>query len=333
MCLLLSLALLFTGLSPAKGEQTGTLSPLIDLNSQRYRDLLTELTSVHGFSEEQLAPLFTGLHHNPRVLKLMDAPGEAKPYPVYRQLFLSGRTIAAGRNSLARQQELFDRVEETFGVDRAVIVAIWGIESRFGTNTGGFSLFRTLNTLFDAYPRRSDFFRNELIQFLILCRDNAIDPLSVTGSYAGAFGQAQFMPSSFNRYAVDFDGDGRKDLLHSLPDIFASIANYLAEFGWRRDTPLYAELGNTLYGEEMAAAQASGAKVDWRLAAKAQGVPLPPSPDDLGLSIIALERTREGKEMRYLAGYPNFQAITAYNRSSKYAMVVSELAEALTEGR
>ncbi len=308
----------------------------IDLNSPRYQGLLAELIDRHGFSIEELLPLFTGLEHDPKVLRLITTPGEAKPYPDYRRLFLNGKTIAAGRNSLAIQRPLFDRIEEHYGVDREVIVAIWAIESRFGTNTGGFDLFRTLNTLFDGYPRRSDFFRGELIEFLLLCRANGIDPLQVKGSYAGAFGQAQFMPSSFNRFAVDFDHDGHTDLIRSLPDIFASIANYLAAAGWHRNGPLYAELGERLYHPELVTAYQQGrsSKVDWQLVQRSQKVKLPRPPENLPLTIIGLEQPRRyAGKLRYLAGYPNFQAITEYNHSNKYAMVVSELAEALAEDR
>lgn len=304
---------------------------LIDLTSEKYQDLFRELEEEHGFTKQQLAALFADLRIDRKVLQLMDQQWEVKPYYQYRPLFVTPTVIAVGKQSLALYQALFDRVEKEYGVNREVIVAIWGIESRFGTNQGNFELKRTLNTLFAAYPRRSDFFRKELINFLILCRENKIDPQSVKGSYAGAFGQSQFMPSSFNAYAVDFDGDNRRDLINSLPDIFASIANYLSKFGWVLDAPVYAEIGGTLNAEFLTAAHKTGRKgfVDWQVLAETQQIVLPPPPSEGQLTVVGLELPpQDGGGMRFVAGYPNFQAITAYNHSSKYAMAVTEMAEA-----
>lgn len=304
----------------------------IDLSTEKYQRLLQELEEVHHFSKQQLTDLFSGLRIDRKVLQLMDRQGEAKPYYQYRPLFVTPAAIAVGKQSLVLYQTLFDRIEKEYGVDREVIVAIWGIETRFGTSQGNFKLIRTLNTLFAAYPRRSDFFRTELINFLVLCRDNQIAPQSIKGSYAGAFGQAQFMPSSFIQYAVDFDGDNRRDIINSLPDIFASIANYLNKFGWALDTPVYAEIGTALNSEALTAAYQSGRKglVDWQTLAETQKIDLPRPPRESRLALVGLELApQEGGGMRFIAGYPNFQAITEYNHSDKYAMAVTELAEAL----
>jgi membrane-bound lytic murein transglycosylase B len=303
----------------------------IDLSSDRYRQFLLELEEVHAFSQKELRTLFQGLKIDRKVLELMDKQWEAKPYYQYWPLFITPGVISKGKESLKQYRQLFDRIETEFGVDREVIVAIWGIESRFGFNQGGFNLFRTLNTLFDMYPRRSDFFRNELINFLVLCRANNMDPRAINGSYAGAFGQAQFMPSSFNKYAVDFDGDNRRDLIYSMEDIFASIANYLQNFGWTLHAPVYAEIGNKLKSELLVTTKEEGRKgmLDWQVVAKTQRIPLAPPPLNGKLSIIELELSeKEGADKRYVAGYPNFHAITEYNHSQKYAMTVSEMAEA-----
>jgi membrane-bound lytic murein transglycosylase B len=303
----------------------------IDLSSARYQEFFLELEEKHQFTRAELMQLFEGLQIDQKVLQLMDKQWEAKPYYEYWPLFITPAVIATGRHSLLKYRLLFDRIEAEYGVDREFIVAIWGIESRFGTNQGGFNLFRSLNTLFDAYPRRSDFFRKELIHFLVLCRDNGIDPLKVKGSYAGAFGQAQFMPSSFSEYAVDFDGDNRRDLIHSKEDIFASIANYLRRFGWTLHAPVYIEIGNALTSEPLVAAHKKGrtGRVDWQLLAENLQQTIPHPPQEGQLSIVGLEESKkEGGGMRYVAGYPNFQAITEYNHSNKYAMAVTEMAEA-----
>ncbi len=303
----------------------------IDISSEHYQLFFKELEEQYHFTKEKLQQLFKGLEVDRKVLELMDKQWEAKPYYEYWPLFITPSVIAKGKESLVQYHQLFDRIEAEFGVDREYVVAIWGIESRFGFNQGGFNLFRTLNTLFDKYPRRSDFFRKELINFLILCRDNDMDPLTVNGSYAGAFGQAQFMPSSYNEYGVDFDGDNRRDLINSMEDIFASIAHYLKSYGWALHAPVFADIGKSLNSKLLVDAYQEGRKnlLDWRVVADAQKLTLQRPPQRGKLVIIGLEQSpQEGGGMRYVAGYPNFQAITEYNHSDKYAMAVSEMAEA-----
>ena len=303
----------------------------IDLTSPRYQELFQELVSRHGFSQEELDHLFVGLTIKKRVLELMDTQWEAKPYFAYAPRFITPQMIEQGKRLLCEHREVLDRIENELGVEREVVVAIWGIETQFGTHKGAFSIFQTLNTMFDAYPRRSKFYREQLIEYLLLCRENGVDPLTITGSYGGAFGQTQFIPSSFRLYAVDFDGDGRRDVWESVPDVLASIANYLHRFGWTFNAPIYQEIGKKLKGNKLEKAYAQGRKgfVSRAEVKKIQDVDLPQSPEDKDLTIVGLE-LRNGT-MRYVAGYPNFQAITKWNNSNRYAMVVAELAEKMKE--
>ena len=305
---------------------------LIDLNQEKYRQFFLELKNKYRFTQEELDRVFPGVAINRKVLVLMDRQWEAKPYYKYWPLFITPAVIATGKEKLQRHRELLDRIEAKLGVDRETIVAIWGIESRYGTHKGRYPVFSTLNTLFDAYPRRSTFFRKQLLHFLLLCRENKIDPLSVTGSYAGAFGQTQFIPSSFREYAVSFDGDQRRDVFNSVEDILASIANYLRRFHWTLDAPVYAEIGTTLHTDELIRANKKGRKgrVDWQKVMQAQNISLPQPPAGKALSIVGLEiDPKKGGGFRYVAGYPNFHAITQWNNSNRYAMAVTELAEAL----
>ena len=301
----------------------------ISLESERYRELFAELRQKHGFSREELEKTFSGVTILKRTLELMDKQWEAKPWYDYYPRFITTRNIMEGRKQLRRYQELLDRIEKELGVEREIVVAIWGIESRFGQNKGDFNLFRTLNTMFDAYPRRSDFYRGQLIDFLLLCRENGIDPREVSGSYGGAFGQTQFIPSSFREYAVDFDHDGRRDVWSSVPDVLASIANYLHRYGWSKGSPIYVEIGSELRDEKLTAAYKKGRKgfLDRREVAAAQKIELPASPDGKELTIVGLEQSDGG--MQYLAGYPNLQAITKWNNSNRYAVAVAQLAERL----
>lgn len=299
---------------------------VIDLSTDRYLALFAELREKHGFSQEDLLRLFYGVSIQKRVLELMDRQTEALPYYKYYPLFIKDAVIAEGRQLLQEHKVLLDGIEKEIGVDREIVVAIWGIESKFGNHKGAFSMFKTLNTMFDAYPRRREFYRQQLVEYLLLCKENSVDPLSVTGSYGGAFGQTQFIPSSFRQYAVDFDHDGKRDVWESVPDILASIANYLHSFGWVQGAPVTAELGMTLKDQRLTDAYVKGrrALLPWRDVKDLQQVSIPEAPDDKKVSIVGLEL--EGGGTRYVAGYPNFQAITKWNNSNRYAMAVTELA-------
>ncbi|MEW6290007.1 MAG: lytic murein transglycosylase [Thermodesulfobacteriota bacterium] len=336
--LLIFVFLAFASLPHAMAEETSEPKAaalvkdgqLIDLTSPRYQDLFGELRLRHHFSQEEIDRLFSGLTIKQRVLELMDTQWEAKPYFLYYPLFVTPEVVAEGREKLAENKELLDKIEREIGVEREIVVAIWGVETRYGQHKGAFNLFQTLNTMFDAYPRRSSFYRDQLVHFLLLCKENHVDPLTITGSYGGAFGQTQFIPSSFRDYAVDFDRDGSRDVWNSTPDVLASIANYLHRFGWMLHAPVYHEIGRSLKSETLASAYKTGRKgfVSVSEVAQVQGVTLPPAPENKEVTIVGLELADGG--MRYVAGYPNFQAITAWNNSNRYAMAVVELAEKLT---
>jgi membrane-bound lytic murein transglycosylase B len=313
----------------AKGGQ------LLNLQETKYKKLFLELEQKHQFYPAELVSIFQGQKISERVLDLMNKQLKRRPYYEYFPLFLTPKTIGTGKKKIQIYKELLDRIEQQFGVEREIIVAIWGIETRYGANQGNFNILQALNTLFAAYPRRSEFFRKELIQFLILCREHGIDPRKPKGSYAGAFGQAQFMPSSFRRFAVSFDGNEQCDLWNSVPDALASIANYIKQHGWIEGTPVYVELGNTLKDQRLRIAMEEGRKgrIGWNIVQTLQKKDLPPSPGQRPLSIIGLELNPKKFQhtYRYVAGYPNFHTITEYNHSLFYGMAVSELAEQLKE--
>lgn len=304
----------------------------INLEQKKYHLLFQELTREHGFTSTELQDIFRGVRINKRVLELMDKPWEAKPYYQYAPLFLTKQQIETGREMLMQHREILDRIEQDIGVDREIIIAIWGIETRYGANQGSFYVFQTLNTLFDAYPRRSKFFRKELVHFLALCKENSIDPRSIKGSYAGAFGQTQFIPSSFRAYALSFDGDTKRDVWNSVPDVLASIAHYLKKHHWTLDSTIYWDLGNELKDSQLVSAHLKGWKgrVSWEKVRDTQAPGIPRPPGDRQLSIVGLELPSDSKNpMRYIAGFPNFQAITHWNHSNRYAMAAVQLAEAI----
>ncbi len=318
---------LATGQEEPKAADLVSDGQLIDITSSRYTGLFKELRLKYNFTQEALDKLFEGVTVRKRVLELMDSQWEAKPYYEYYPRFITWRVVRRGKKLLREYKDLLDQIEKKIGVEREIIVAIWGIESQFGDHKGAFNMFQTLNTMFDAYPRRRNFYRKQLIEFLVLCRENGVNPLSVTGSYGGAFGQTQFIPSSFREYAVDFDGDGKRDVWNSVADVLASIGNYLHKFDWTFGTPIYWELGNELKEPRLREAYEKGRNglVPWQVVKEGQNIEMTPPPDNKEVTIVGLEL--KGGRMRYVAGYPNFQAITKWNNSNRYAMAVTELAE------
>lgn len=334
LCFFFFIAYSYADAAPKKAADLVEDGQLIDTTHPKYKKLFTELREQHDFSQSELDVLFAEVKIHRRVLELMDKQWEAKPYYIYRKLFITSSLIKKGKKKLEEHKDILDKVEQEIGVDREIVVAIWGIETRYGTNLGGFNVFQTLNTLFDAYPRRSGFFRKQLIHFLLLCRENNFDPKIIQGSYAGAFGQTQFIPSSFRAYAVSFDGDDKRDVFNSTEDILASIASYLKNFKWGMDAPIYAEIGPELRSPELIKVKAKGRKgrIDHRKVNEVQKLNIPAPPDGAKVSIIGLEVSPlRGGGLRYIAGYPNFRAITAWNNSNRYAMAVTELAQLLIE--
>jgi membrane-bound lytic murein transglycosylase B len=245
----------------------------------------------------------------------------------YLAKIVSTERIAKGRARMAEHRALLDAVGAKFGVQPRFVVALWGIETDYGRVTGGYSVIGALATL--AYEgRRAEFFRGELIEALKIVQGGHIDPYNMTGSWAGAMGQSQFMPSSFNAYAYDYDGDGRRDIWGTLPDVFASIANYLASFNWR---------GDQTWGREVRAPAGLDPNLisldvertlpEWHALGvrNLDGSTLP----DKGL---AASLVYPGEGARSFLVYENFKTILKWNRSSYFGVAVGQLADGIASG-
>ena len=298
----------------------------LDGQREDVQSFIRQMADRHGFAEPELGRLFGQVASQPSVVTLMSRPAEkARPWHEYRALFLTDRRIARGVET-ARQQAEPLRKAAALGVPAQVMLAITGVETFYGEITGRHRVIDALATLAFDYPPRSPYFRGELEQFLVMTREEAIDPLQPVGSYAGAMGIPQFMPTSFRSWAIDGDGDGHRDLWGSWDDVFASVANYLKAHGWRSGEPVMApadvaaadlaglELGKLALGETVASLRARGVRFDTVL------------PDDAPAVLIELAG-RNGPE--YRVGFNNFYVITRYNRSQLYASAVHDLAEAI----
>ncbi len=289
---------------------------------------IEEMVARHDFERAELVALMQSARYRQAIVDAMDQPYESKPWGVYRALFVTPERIAGGQRFLAEHAALLQRAEQTYGVPPEVIVAIIGIETNYGATLGPHRVLDALSTLGFAYPRRAAFFRKELEEFLLLAREEAIDPATAYGSYAGALGKPQFIPSSYRAYAVDFDGDGRRDLWNSEADVIGSVGAYLADHRWLRGAPiatpatLRQPLGDGIEvgGKRPIVPHLSVARLE------EAGVELA-EPLDPHARAALIELNHEGPE--YWVILENFYAITRYNHSNLYALAVYELSRAI----
>lgn len=295
--------------------------PLIDQNS--VQAFIEHMVSTQGFDRAQLTALFKQVQPRPRIVQIMTAPAESKPWNVYRRIFLTDARIQGGVAFWHENAAVLARAESQYGVPAAIIVAIIGVETRYGDNMGSFPVIDALSTLAFDYPPRAEYFRGELEQFLLLSREEHLEPLAPKGSYAGAMGEAQFMPGSYRRFSVDFDGDGTRDLWHSSADAIGSIANYLNAHGWQRGQPiaLRARIAGNGYQNLLDPTLKKPARSIAQF--KAAGVTPQGRVDDNSPAMLVRLETDDAAE--YWLGLDNFYAITRYNHSPRYAMAVYQL--------
>jgi membrane-bound lytic murein transglycosylase B len=253
-----------------------------------------------------------------------------RSYPRYRAKFLTPVRIAAGVRYWDMHEEYLRRAEAEFGVPAEVVLGILGVETAFGQNTGSFRVVDSLATIAFDGPRRQEYFRDELKELLLLARDMSIDPLEIKGSYAGAMGLPQFMPSSYRRYAVDFDHDQVTDIIGSPADAIGSVASYLKAYGWK---PGEAPTVTVKLPVQGGADLISGLERAHDVAELRQkGVKFSSKKLPKGLCSV-VELPVPGKPSKYVAGFSNFEAVTRYNRSTFYASAVLDLADAIRAAR
>ena len=294
-------------------------------------DFIEEIAARNGLDA---APIYVSLSrakHIPRVIDLIKPPTKrgARSWQRYRGQFLGQKHIEGGLEAWAQYEGELRRAEKQYGVPPEIILAILGVETIYGRNTGKFEALSTLATLAFDYPPRAELFRGELEALFLLARDQKRNPASYTGSYAGAIGWPQFLPSSIRRFAVDFDGNGKIDFDSDGVDAIGSIANYLREHGWVAGAPVAVRVRLTP-GTNPAPLIEAGIEPSLSEAQLLEGGVRPltgslPSAGDA--TLFDLETT--GVETEYWVGYRNFYVITRYNRSSFYAMAVYQLADAL----
>ncbi len=294
------------------------------------RAFIDEMVQQHQFSREQLADLFAHARKREDILEAIARPAEkTKPWYEYRKIFLTPERISGGVEFWQENAAILQRAAKQFEVDPAIIVAIIGVETRYGKHTGSYRVIDALSTLAFAYPPRAKFFRSELEQFLILTREEDVDVREVKGSYAGAMGYGQFIPSSYRNYAVDFSGDGKRNLWNDLEDIIGSVANYFHRHGWKAGEPVGAKVTAGQGAKNIQASEnlKPGKTTAGEFAAKGLKT-TPKLPAGEAVALLELEQP-DGPEY-WLTGN-NFYVITRYNRSPLYAMAVFQLSEAIRD--
>lgn len=321
---LLSASAVILSLLPVAGPVSANYAA-----SAQGKVFIDEMVSTHGYDRDQLTRWLADASKQSAIIDSISKPAEKTlNWEGYRRIFITPARIEKGKAFLDRYQAEFDRAEAEFGVSRYVIAAIIGVETQYGDYSGRYRVVDALSTLAFDYPPRSKFFRGQLEQFFLMTREQSLDPAELKGSYAGAMGFGQFIPSSYRHYAVDFDNDGVADIVSNPIDAIGSVGNYFAKHRWVKGAPVAeqvpaeqtATLDSGLFTRSLKPSLTVG---DYR---KAGITPLSSVDDSNRARLVRLQA--EGGPQDWLT-YHNFYVITRYNHSHLYAMAVLELSGAL----
>ena len=312
-----------SGSALADGSFTGR--DRFDLDRPEIRQFVETTAAAQKMQPLDVYRLLAKAEPQPKIIELISKPAEkVAPWWQYRDRFLTEQRINEGAQFMQEHRTRLEKARKDTGVAPEYVVAIIGVETFYGRITGKYRVLDALATLAFDYSPRAEFFKSELGQFIALSNEEKVDPLTAMGSYAGAMGASQFMPSSYRRYAVDGNGDDQRDLFADWDDIIASVANYFAKSGWvangpvladavlQPDAPVVADPGNLSLNETVAGLKAKGVDFDPARQDSATPVLLVPAEMQTGPS--------------YRVGFKNFEVITRYNRSVRYAMAVHDLA-------
>jgi len=292
------------------------------------KSFIDEMVGQHGFDRTYLEKRFSVAKKLDSILEAIARPAEKKlTWKQYRPIFVTKKRSVKGKAFMAKHEELLNRAEKEFGVPAEIITAIIGVETYYGKRTGKYTVFDSLTTLGFDYPPRSKFFKSELKEFLLLSKEENISVDDMTGSYAGAMGMPQFISSSYRHYAVDFDGDGKRDLWNSVPDVIGSVANYFSEHGWKQGESIVHKA--TVENKAIVKEKNSLKPYATIGQLKKQGVVTNQFLDNKDQ--VTLLKFKGGRGDEYWAGLNNFYVITRYNHSALYAMAVYQLSEKIKE--
>ncbi|GGI85343.1 lytic murein transglycosylase B [Legionella impletisoli] len=291
------------------------------------QQFIHSMVKEHGFNRQQLTHWLKEAQFQPQIIESMNRPYEKKSWDVYKALFLTPERVRKGIAFWQANQNALKQAEKKFGVPPHIIVAIIGVETLYGERQGNYRVLDALTTLAFDYPKRAPFFKKELKEYLILCKEQHVSPTEFKGSYAGAIGKPQFMPSSYRYYAVDFTGNGKRDLINDDQDVIGSVANYFHKHGWKLDEQVAQPAKIEGAGYKAIRTNSRNADYDLNKLIAAGIKPeksLANSPKKAGLIEL---NTEEGEA--FWVAFPNFYVITRYNTSPQYALVVYLLSQQL----
>lgn len=297
-------------------------------DTDSFKGFVKHMVKQHHFKEAELRKLFKAVEIQQPILEAMSKPAEGKPWFQYREIFMTEARIAGGAQFWRDNEAALKAVERQYGVPAEILIAIIGVESRYGAHTGKHRVIDALATLGFAYPPRSEFFLKELENYLLLSREEHIDPLQPMGSYAGAMGLTQFMPSSFRNFAVDFDHDHKRDIWKNSADAIASVANYFVQNHWQVGAPVAFPV--TAKGELHKQALSKGVKPDTTIQQLRSLQVEIPSQLASSETVKLLSYQQAAGEDLWI-GLHNFYVITRYNHSPLYAMAVYQLSQAIAD--
>lgn len=293
------------------------------LDESALNAFMDELVKSHDFERAQLEATFEQASYQQSVIDAISRPAEKLDWYRYRDIFLKDDRINAGVEYWHEHRATLERAEEKYGVPAEIIVAIIGIETRYGTHKGRYRVVDSLATLAFHYPKRASFFRSELEQFLLLAREQNVDPLNIKGSYAGAMGVPQFIASSYRHYAIDFDNDDYIDLWNNHVDAIGSVANYFSRHGWQTGEPVIYPVKQTPTDIGSLVQDGLEPAVDYGVLQRA-GIQV--ATDLTPERRVALLEFQERDGPAYWLGLRNFYVITRYNHSQLYALAAYQLA-------
>lgn len=293
-------------------------------NEALVNEFITEMVHKHKFDAAELESLFNKTQRRQSILDAISRPAEGKPWHEYRPIFLTRSRLKGGIKFWQQNKEPLQKAAEVYGVPEEIIVSIIGVETRYGKHAGRYPVMDALATLAFAYPPRSTFFRKELQEYLLMTREEGLDPMKQKGSYAGAMGMPQFIASSFRRYAIDFNGDGQRDLWNNRTDVIGSVANYFKKHHWKKGQPIAHRV--RVHGERYKNIISKGLKPTLSLKELMDnGVSLPQGlPKDIKGTLLELKGK---KGLEYWVTWHNFYVISRYNHSALYSMAVFQLSQ------
>jgi membrane-bound lytic murein transglycosylase B len=298
-------------------------------NKKDVKIFIQEMEKKHHFDKKYLQKLFAEAKIYDSILEAIARPAESKPWHQYRPIFVTPERTQGGIDFWKKNASALVRAEEKYGVPQEIIVAIIGVETRYGQHAGRYPVFDALATLAFAYPPRATFFRGELEQFLLMAREEKFAAKELLGSYAGAMGLPQFIASSFRQYAVDFDGDGKRDLWSNPTDAIGSVANYFRKHHWQTGQPITQKV--QVYGSQLNRLLTPNLQPSHTLdELRNNGVLLPNTTEKNGKGKLLKFMNSDNAE--YWVGWNNFYVITRYNHSALYSMAIYQLSQKIKQG-